>query len=139
MNKGTKMDYIDLKILLPSEIFIQAKITKLIAEAENGSFCILPRHVDFVASLVPGILSYTEYKKDKEMFVAIDEGVLVKCGDEVLVSVRRAVIGPELGSLKTTIEKEFSILNEREKSARSASFKLEADLVRRYMELKEHG
>jgi hypothetical protein len=45
-----------LTILLPGEVFLEAEAAKVIAEAGNGSFCLLPRHVDFVAALVPGLL-----------------------------------------------------------------------------------
>lgn len=133
------MSQMNLRILLPSEIFLDTKVIKVTAEAENGSFCILPKHIDFVTSLVPGILSYTQNdNSNAEHFIAVDQGVMVKRENEVLVSTRRAVAGAELGELEQTIVKEFSILDEKEKKARSASFKLEADLVRRYMELKEH-
>ncbi len=48
-----------LRVLLPTEVLLDVEVTKVIAEAENGFFCLLPRHVDFVAALVPGILYYT--------------------------------------------------------------------------------
>lgn len=133
------MSQLNLRILLPSKVFLDTRVTKITAEAENGSFCIMPKHIDFVTSLAPGILFYFQDNNSKtEHFVAVDQGILVKREDEVLVSTRRAVAGAELGELEQTIVKEFSILDEKEKKARSASFKLEADLVRRYMELKEH-
>jgi F-type H+-transporting ATPase subunit epsilon len=39
--------------------------------------------------------------------VAVDEGVLVKTGMDVLVSVRRAIGGTDLGQLHEAVEKEF--------------------------------
>ena len=45
-----------LKVLLPTEIFINEEVEKVVAEADNGYFCLLPRHVDFVSALVPGLL-----------------------------------------------------------------------------------
>ena len=80
----------NLRILLPTRILIDRPVDKVITEAENGSFCLLPRHIDFVAALVPGLLSFMA--DQEEQFVAIDEGVLVKNGANVLVSVRDAVI-----------------------------------------------
>jgi ATP synthase protein I len=76
-----------LKVLLPTEVLLNEAVTKVIAEAENGSFCLLPRHIDFVAALVPGLLSFT-IDEGHEEFLAIDEGILVKCGAEVLVSTK---------------------------------------------------
>jgi F-type H+-transporting ATPase subunit epsilon len=127
-----------LKILLPAEILIDQEVRQVVAEAENGSFCLLPHHIDFVAGLVPGILAY-ETAEGKEEFIGVDEGILVKVGQEVLVSTGKAVRGPELGGLWQTIQDEFKVLDEREKKARSAVARLEADLVRRFMEIGGHG
>lgn len=128
----------NLKILLPSQVMINQPVTKIVAEAGNGSFCILPNHVDFVAALSPGIFSFTP-EGCKEEMLAMDEGTLVKCGSDVLVSTRNAVRGPDLGSLKKTVEESFMLLDEKEKVARAAAAKLEIDIVRRFMELSTHG
>ncbi len=125
----------NLKVFLPTEILVDEEARKVVAEAANGSFCLQPRHIDFVAALVPGLLMF-EDANGEEVFLAIDEGALVKCGDDVLVSSRRAVRGPTLEALQETVEKEFRALDEREKTARSASARLEAGLVRRFIELQ---
>ncbi len=123
-----------LKVLVPEQVLVDESADKVVAEAANGSFCLLPRHVDFVAALVPGILTYTSGRAER--FVATDEGILVKCGEEVLVSVRRAVAGADLGALERTVEEQFRTLDERERQSRQASARLEADLVRRFLELR---
>jgi F-type H+-transporting ATPase subunit epsilon len=128
----------NLKILLPAEVFVQAAVGKVVAQGGNGSFCLLPNHIDFVASLVPGILSYTT-EEGKDVHMALGEGTLVKCAEQVLVSTRSAVTGPDLGMLKQAVEEAFRVQDEREKIARAAAAKLEADIVRRFVELKEHG
>lgn len=127
----------NLKILLPAEILLHHEVTKINAEATNGYFCLLPHHVDFVATLVPGILSYVSQGQDH--FLAVDGGTLVKRGPEVLVSIRNAIRGPELGKLKEVVEEQFEELDEKEKKARTAAAKLEVDLLRRFLELKEHA
>ena len=127
-----------LKVFLPTEILLDTEVTKVIAEAENGTFCLLPRHVDFVAALVPGLLAYCT-DDGQEVFLGIDEGILVKCGAEVLVSTRHAVQGPDLGTLQRTIDEQFRVLDEKEKMARTAVAKLEANLVRCFLELRQHG
>lgn len=124
-----------LKVLLPTEVLINQEVTKVIAEAENGSFCLLPRHIDFVTALVPGILSF-ESAQGHEEFLAVDEGILVKCGSEVLVSTRNAVRNSDLGMLQQTVEKQFRVLDDREKITRSALAKLEANIVRQFVELR---
>jgi F-type H+-transporting ATPase subunit epsilon len=125
-----------LKVILPTEVLLDQQIAKLVAEARNGSFCILPRHVDFVAALVPGVLVY-EDAKGAESFLGIDEGTLVKCAGQVLVSVRNAVAGEDLEGLRGVVRRRFLELSDREKSARSALARLEAGVVRRFVELQE--
>ena len=124
------------KILLPSEIYLDQEVSKVIAEADNGSFCLLPRHIDFVAALAPGLLSI-EDEKGQEVFMAVDEGILVKKGQDVSVSTRNVVTIPNLGQLREVIEEKFKVIDDREKAARTAAARLEADLVRRLMELRK--
>ena len=126
-----------LKILLPDKVLIDEVVTRITAEAGNGSFTLLPRHIDFAAALVPGLLSFVSVE-DQEEFLAVDGGILVKCGPQVTVSTRNAVVGPDLGTLMQTIEEQFRVLDEREKIARSAVVKLEADLIRHFIELEKH-
>ncbi|MBF2016681.1 MAG: F0F1 ATP synthase subunit epsilon [Rivularia sp. T60_A2020_040] len=123
-----------LKVLLPTEVLIDEAASKITAEAENGSFCLLPNHVDFVAGLVPGLLFF-ESEQGEELFLAVDEGILVKCGSEVLVSVRNAVRGTDLETLKNTVEQEFLFLDEREQMTRSALAKLEASFIRSFLKV----
>lgn len=123
-----------LRVLLPEQILVEAEVVKVSAEAENGAFTLLPRHADFVTALVPGILTYVTAELEEE-FLAVDEGVLVKCGPEVQVSARNAVFGGELGELKQMIEERYRKIDEHEKKSRDALYKLEAELVRRFMEI----
>jgi F-type H+-transporting ATPase subunit epsilon len=124
-----------LKLLLPSRVLVDEEVTKVVAEAENGWFCLLPRHADFVAALVPGILIFTT-TGGAEGLVAIDHGMLVKCASEVLVSVWRGVMGEDLESLRAVVEREFLALDDRERAARGALARLEAGVVRRFVELE---
>jgi F-type H+-transporting ATPase subunit epsilon len=124
-----------LKVLLPASVFIEADVTKVIAEAENGSFGILPRHIDFVAALVPGILSFEWADGRGEEFAAVDEGILVKCGADVTVAIRKAVRSKDLGELRRMVEEEFKVLDEQEKRTRSILARLETDFVRRMVRL----
>jgi F-type H+-transporting ATPase subunit epsilon len=124
-----------LKVLLPAEIFLTEEVIKVVAEAENGLFCLMPQHVDFAASLVPGIFTFTT-QNGEDHYCAVDMGTLVKKGSEVLVSTRSAFRGRELGQLKEVVIAQFKEIDEREKKARSAAAKLEIDLLRRFMELR---
>lgn len=122
-----------LKVLLPTQILIDQPVTKVIAEAEDGSFCLLPRHVDMTAALVPGLLSFTSEAGEVGL-LGIDEGILVKCGAEVLVSTLNAVRGDDLGTLRQTVERRFVELDDHERVARSALARLEAGVVRRFLQ-----
>jgi len=124
-----------LKILLPAEVMMVQEVKKIVAEAENGSFCLMPNHIDFTATLAPGIFTY-ELATGGQELLAMDVGTLVKKGSDVLVSTRNAVKAPDLGKLKQVVVQQYDVLDEREKLVRSASAKLEASLIRRFVELK---
>lgn len=124
-----------LKILLPAEILIEQEVKKIVAEAENGSFCLMPNHIDFVATLAPGLFTYEPLSGGQEL-LAMDVGTLVKKGADVLVSTRNAVRAQEAGKLRQVVVERYEMLDEREKMVRSASAKLEASLIRRFVELK---
>jgi F-type H+-transporting ATPase subunit epsilon len=123
---------IDLKILLPFRIFeAKSGVSRIVAETREGAFGLLPHRLDCVAALTPGIVTY-ETEEDGEVFVAVDAGVLVKTGPEVLVSVRRAIGGVDLGRLRDAVEREFLTLDEREQSVRSVMARLETGFLRRF-------
>ena len=127
---------ISLKVLLPFEVFAEKSgVSRVVAETREGSFGLLPHRLDCVAALAPGILTY-ETDLDGEVFVAVDEGVLVKAGMNVLVSVRRAQSGKDLSQLRAAVERDFLTLDEHEKSERSTLAKLEGGLVSRMAALQ---
>jgi len=122
----------NLKLLLPFQIFAEKSgVTRIVAETPGGSFGLLPQRLDCVAALEPGILIY-ETEADGEVFVAVDAGVLVKTGADVLVSVRRAISGTDLGQLREDVEKEFLTMDEHERSTRTVMAKLETGFLRRF-------
>ena len=122
-----------LKILLPFQVFAEkTDVSRIVAETPDGSFGLLPQRLDCVASLAPGILTY-ETESDGEVFVAVDEGVLVKTGQDVLVSVRRALGGADLGQLRDAVKKEFLNLDEAERNVRSVMAKLETGFLHRFV------
>jgi F-type H+-transporting ATPase subunit epsilon len=124
-----------LKVLLPFQIFAEkTDVTRIVAETPEGSFGLLPHRLDCVAALAPGILTY-ETAADGEVFMAVDEGVLVKAGDDVLVSVRRALLGQDLSQLREAVTKEFLALDEQEQSVRTVMSKLETGFLRRFATL----
>ncbi|MGD9851127.1 MAG: F0F1 ATP synthase subunit epsilon [Nitrospirales bacterium] len=128
--------FMTLKILLPFRVFSEQKaVTRLIAETPQGAFGLLPQRLDCVAALEPGILTY-ETDGEEEQYVALDEGILVKCGPDVLVSVRNAIAGTDLRQLRKAVEREFLNLDEEEQSLRSVMAKLETSFVRRFADVR---
>jgi len=125
-----------LRLFLPTRIALECEVAKVVAEGGEGHFGILPRRQDFVSALVPGIVAYVD-AQGREAYIAIDEGILVKVADEIMISTRQAVPGTDLASLERVVEESFLRLDERERSARSALARLEAGVVRRFHEMRE--
>lgn len=124
-----------VSVLLPERALLRTDADRVVAESLEGSFCLEPRHIDIVAPLVPGIL--TLVRGDQEQFLATAEGVLVKLGQEVLISVRDAVTDAPLGRMRTAIEQRGRERRSREQAVRQAAERLETALVRRFAELRE--
>lgn len=123
-----------LKVLLPHQVYAEIDdVQRIVAETPQGSFGLLPQRLDCVSALAAGILTY-ETAAEGEVYVAVDEGILVKAGSDVLVSVRNAVGGTDLGELRATVEQEFANLDENEKQLRAVLAKLESGFVRRFAE-----
>jgi F-type H+-transporting ATPase subunit epsilon len=127
-----------LRILLPSMVLADTPARKVTAEGLHGSFTILPRHVDVLAALAPGLLAY-EPVDGGEAFAAVDGGLLVKHGEDVLISTARAVVGDDLGTLRQTVDREFLAVDDRERATRGVMARLEADFIRRFLELGDRA
>lgn len=127
-----------LTVRLPTEILMDEPVSRIRAEAVDGWFGLLPKHIDFVTALVPGILVFQPVGKPDE-FLAVDQGILVKCGPQVSVSTRNAVRGTDIGQLKREVEARFRERQELDRKARAMEAKLEADLVRRLLEAEKYG
>jgi F-type H+-transporting ATPase subunit epsilon len=120
----------NLKILLPFQVFAdKADVVRVVAETPDGSFGLMPHRRDCVAALEPGILTY-ETAADGTVYVAVDHGVLVKYGAQVLVSVRRAIAGADLGQLQASVKREFLTLDDHERDVRTAVAKIEGSFLR---------
>lgn len=131
-----------LRITVPDRVVLDREVDKVVAEAIDGSFCLLERHIDFVTALAPGLLAYLPAgcdpdDIDAEIFLAVDRGILVKRGPDVDIAARRAVEGPDLGELRRRVREEFESLGDLEVRARSALARLESSFVRRFLELTE--
>jgi F-type H+-transporting ATPase subunit epsilon len=131
----------NLKVLLPFQIFAEISgVTRIVAESIQGSFGLLPNRLDCAAALVPGILAY-ETSAGGTVYLAVDDGVLVKTGADVLVSVRRAIGGTDLSALHQAVKQQFSVLDDQQREVRAAVSKMEGSLIGRLVQFQqaEHG
>ena len=108
---------------------------RIVAQTLKGSFGLLPHRLDCAAALAPGILTY-ETEADGEAYLAVDQGVLVKVGRDVLVSVRNAIGGTDLDQLHEAVKREFLSVDEQEKSVRVALAKMESGFIHRFMDFQ---
>src|SRR6202044_2767095 len=116
---------INLKVLLPFQIFVEKKgVKRIVAQTLSGFIGLLPNRLDCAAALAPGILTY-ETEMEGEVFLAVDQGVLVKTGMDVLVSVRNAIGGTDLDNLHEEVKRAFLNVDEQEKSVRSVLARME--------------
>lgn len=125
-----------LRVLLPTSVLIDATVDQVDAEGCQGRFTLLPRHIDVVAALVPGVLSWLG---GEQGVAALDGGVLVKRGAAVTIGTTRGVLGTSLAALRRTVDDEFRAAAARERSARGAVARLEVDFIQRFLQLEEHG
>jgi F-type H+-transporting ATPase subunit epsilon len=123
-----------LQVMQPTEILVDQAVTKVTAEGKTGSLCLLPQHVDLVVALVPSILTF-ELDTEEEVWLAIDEGLLVKQGAIVRVAVRNAVRGDRLEVLQQAVQEQFRHLDDHEQQARSTLARLETSFVRELIDM----
>lgn len=127
-----------LKILLPAEVFADLSgVSSIVAETRDGSFGLLEHRLDCVAALAPGIFTY-ETNEHGAVYLALDEGVLVKTGTDVLVSVRQAIGGTDLTQLHEAVKKRFLTLDREERNVRDMVARMESSFVGRLAEF-QHG
>jgi F-type H+-transporting ATPase subunit epsilon len=125
----------NLEILLPYRVFAeQSAVSRIVVETSNGSLGLLPNRLDCAATLVPGILIYVA--SSIVSYVAIDDGVLVKAGSEVRISVRRALGGTSLAELQDVVRRSFLVTDQRQRDVRVALAKMEAGLMGQFAKLQ---
>jgi F-type H+-transporting ATPase subunit epsilon len=131
------MNPMNLKILLPYKVFADIKnVSSIVMETNGGSYGLLPHRLDCVAALVPGIFTYDI--DGTSHYVAVDNGVMIKAGDQVLVSVRNAVGGANLGKLAEMVKNDFKTQNENEKEANTVVAKLERGFIYSFDKLRNN-
>ena len=132
---STLAGHMRLEVLTPTARLVEAVAVKVVAEGTEGYFALLPRHIDLATALTPGLLVYVT-DAGEERFLGVDEGVLVKRGAEVRISVLDAFESDDLASLREQVARRFLSLDETERKARTALARLEAGAIRRVLEIE---
>ena len=127
-----------LQIYTPLGTALNCHINKISLETLEGYMTVLPRHIDFTAAMNANILSYTT-EENQEKFAACHRGVVVKKGDSVTVTVQKAVLGDTLDELEKIIREEFKQDEENRKELNAAMARLEAGLIRGFINLRQGG
>lgn len=125
-----------VRVRLPASLLYEGKASAVQAVSPNGAFGLLPRHADFVSSLVPSVLVVRD-ASGSELFFGVDHGLLVKFGYDVDIAVRRAVQGSDLVTLSETVETVFQEVDESERTARTALARLEIGILRHFSDLRK--
>ncbi|MFE8072538.1 F0F1 ATP synthase subunit epsilon [Marinobacteraceae bacterium S3BR75-40.1] len=126
----------EMEILMPFRVYdVIQGVERIVVETQTGSYGLLPHRRDCVAILTPGILTY-QCADAEGQYVALDEGVLVKRGAAVTLSVRNAIAGDDLTQLRAAVEHEFKRQDEHERSLREVVARLESGFVQRFREFR---
>lgn len=124
-----------LILTTPQGIILQQNIRKITLETLDGYYTLLPRHVDFVSAVIPSIVSYLP-EQENEKYAACHQGIVVKKGDKITLSVQGAVLSETLPELQERIKTEFKQNEEQRKQLNTAMARLELGLVRGFQQLK---
>lgn len=112
-----------VRIILPSETFLEVKADQVNIPGAEGVFGVLPGHVKLISSIEIGIASVFNNQIETKYY--IHGGVVQVTGDEVnIVTEYTASISK---SNKTTIENEITDLEEELSSEEEGS--VEADII----------
>lgn len=125
-----------LQVHLPFKVFGSFEaVESMVLETPAGAFGLLPHRRDCVADLEPGILTYTLQGQEPK-YIAIDEGIMVKNGQQVWVSVRNAHKDVDLETLRESVKTVFLSLSEQEREVRAVLARLESGFMHGFQVLK---
>lgn len=120
---------LDLEILVPDGVAVQARVVSLRAADASGQFGVLPGHEPFLTLLVPCVLSFRE-ENGRERYAAADGGVLVVKKDHVSVVTREAVTADRLEEVADAAAAMLEARHQHERTARAEFAELQSSLLR---------
>jgi len=117
-----------LNIVTPKQI-LEREITYIRFKDETGFFGILKGHIDFLTVLVPSLCYYRDIN-DREIFLAVDRGILNVREGVVFLTSREVFESEDAESLSEKIDKTILKRAESEK----AFLKMLEGIERSFME-----
>lgn len=120
---------LDLEILVPDGVALQAKVVSLRAADASGQFGVWPGHEAFLTLLVPCVLSFRE-ENGRERYAAADGGVLAVERNCVSVVTREAVIADRLEKVADAAAAMLEARRLHERTARTEFAELQSSLLR---------
>lgn len=126
-------DKIRLRIVTPSRMLLDEDVDEVTAPGELGEFGVLPNHIAFLTTLVPGELSYKQGSSKKTL--AVSGGYAEVLDNVMTVLAPAAEFADEIDSAraqraKERAEKSMAELNRGEKDWEMAEAALKRALVR---------
>ena len=76
-------DTLNLRVITPSKLVIDEEVDEVVAPGDSGEFGVLPGHVPFITTLMPGELTYKINGVGTSMI--IDSGIAEVSEDRVSV------------------------------------------------------
>jgi len=127
---------VDLRVITPTEIVLSCPIQKITIEGIEGFRTLLPKHMDFITALKPGIMTYMT-QDSQIQYLACNQGLCVKCGDTVSISTPWAIISDNLSHLKIRIKQAFQEMEQERKEVGVSLARLEIGLTKGLMQLRQ--
>ena len=133
-------DKIRLRVVTPTRLVFDEEVDEVTAVGELGEFGVLPNHIDFLSTLVPGELSYKQ--GPKKQFIAIAGGYAEVLDNVMTVLATAAEFPWEIDvaraqGAKEQAEKILSEVNYEDQSFKPAEHALQRSLIRLQVASKE--
>jgi F-type H+-transporting ATPase subunit epsilon len=133
-------DKIRLRVVTPTRLVIDEEVDEVTAPGELGEFGVLPNHIAFLSTLVPGVLSYKQGSQSE--ILAISGGYAEVLDNVMTVLATAAEFPAEIDTVRAQLakdeaEKAMAALNPEEKDWQIAESALKKALIRLQVAGKE--
>ena len=133
-------DKIRLRVVTPTRLVLDEEVDEVTAPGELGEFGVLPDHIAFLSTLVPGVLTYKQGARTQTLAVS---GGYAEVLDNVMTVLATAAEFPSeidvarAQRTKEQAEKTIAALNYEDKDFKIAEAALQRALARLQVASKE--